>query len=91
MKYDIAKYASLVKPIHSSGHARRVFIKYECISIAASRVNFNASLIGDMQETQEVVDYCAKNNILPATQLIKASEINNDGKAWWRKKRAIVM
>jgi uncharacterized zinc-type alcohol dehydrogenase-like protein len=32
-----------------------------------------------MQETQDVVDYCAKNNILPATQLIKASEINN---AW---------
>ena len=30
-------------------------------------------------ETQEVVDYCAQNNILPQIEMIKASEINT---AW---------
>ncbi|NRA81245.1 MAG: NAD(P)-dependent alcohol dehydrogenase [Pseudoalteromonas sp.] len=82
VKYDIAKYASLVKPFGTYtqvGMPEEFSLNMNALALAASRVNFNASLIGDMQETQEVVDYCAKNNILPATQLIKASEIND---AW---------
>ncbi|GGF02890.1 NAD(P)-dependent alcohol dehydrogenase [Pseudoalteromonas gelatinilytica] len=82
VKYDIAKYASLVKPFGTYtqvGMPEEFSLNMNALALAASRVNFNASLIGDMQETQDVVDYCAKNNILPATQLIKASEINN---AW---------
>lgn len=44
-----------------------------------NRVNFNASLIGGIPETQEVVDYCAQNNILPQIEIINANEIND---AW---------
>jgi alcohol dehydrogenase (NADP+)/uncharacterized zinc-type alcohol dehydrogenase-like protein len=44
-----------------------------------NRVNFNASLIGGIPETQEVMDYCAKNKIYPQIQIIKAAEIND---AW---------
>lgn len=30
-----------------------------------NRVNFNDSLIGDIPETQEVIDYCAENKTYP--------------------------
>ena len=32
-----------------------------------------------MKETQEMVDYCAKNDVLPEIQIIKAEEITQ---AW---------
>lgn len=44
-----------------------------------NRVNFNASLIGGIPETQEVMDYCAAHKIYPQIQIIKAAEIND---AW---------
>jgi alcohol dehydrogenase (NADP+)/uncharacterized zinc-type alcohol dehydrogenase-like protein len=44
--------------------------------LATSNVNFNASLIGGIPETQEVVHYCADNNVLPQIQIIKAEQIN---------------
>ncbi|WP_315821611.1 hypothetical protein [Paraflavitalea speifideaquila] len=44
-----------------------------------NRVNFNGSLIGGIPETQEVMNYCAKNEIYPQIQIIKAGEIND---AW---------
>jgi len=49
------------------------------LGLAASRVNFNASLIGGMKETQEVVDYCAANKIYPQIEMITAEEITE---AW---------
>ena len=49
------------------------------LGLSFSRVNFNASLIGGMKETQEVVDYCAKNEIYPQIEIIKAEEITE---AW---------
>ena len=49
------------------------------LGLAATRVNFTASLIGDMRETQDVVDYCAKNKIYPNIEIIDAKEIND---AW---------
>lgn len=44
-----------------------------------SRVNFNASLIGGIAQTQQVMNHCAENKIYPQIQMIKASEIND---AW---------
>ena len=49
------------------------------LGLAASRVNFNASLIGGMKETQEMIDYCVKHNVLPEIEVIKAQEITQ---AW---------
>ncbi|MDR6339492.1 alcohol dehydrogenase (NADP+)/uncharacterized zinc-type alcohol dehydrogenase-like protein [Filimonas zeae] len=81
-QYDVAAYASVVKP---RGHYTQVGmpVGFELtlsnIGLANSRVNFNASLIGGIPETQEVVHYCADNHILPQIQIIKAEEIND---AW---------
>jgi alcohol dehydrogenase (NADP+)/uncharacterized zinc-type alcohol dehydrogenase-like protein len=49
------------------------------IGLANTRVNFNASLIGGIPETQEVMDYCAANKIFPQIQIIKAELVND---AW---------
>ncbi|SDF54480.1 alcohol dehydrogenase (NADP+)/uncharacterized zinc-type alcohol dehydrogenase-like protein [Dyadobacter soli] len=47
--------------------------------LANTRVNFNASLIGGIPETQEVVTYCPDHKVLPQIQVIKAAEVND---AW---------
>ncbi|QKF82608.1 NAD(P)-dependent alcohol dehydrogenase [Halarcobacter ebronensis] len=81
-QFDVASYASVVKPygyFTMVGMPVGFQITLNNLMLAASRVNFNASLIGGMKETQEMVDYCAKNNILPEIQIIKASEITQ---AW---------
>lgn len=49
------------------------------LALAANRVNFNASLIGGMKETQEVINYCADHKIYPQIQIITAEQINT---AW---------
>ncbi|MEN5406129.1 NAD(P)-dependent alcohol dehydrogenase [Aliarcobacter butzleri] len=81
-QFDVASYASVVKPygyFTMVGMPVGFEITLNNLGLAASRVNFNASLIGGMKETQEMVDYCAKNNVLPEIQMIKAEEITQ---AW---------
>ncbi|MCB0371654.1 MAG: NAD(P)-dependent alcohol dehydrogenase [Muricauda sp.] len=81
-QFNAAPYVACVKPY---GHFTYVGmpngfqINLSNIALASSRVNFNASLIGGIPETQEVIHYCADNGIRPDIQLIKADEIN---KAW---------
>ena len=80
--YDVASYASCVKPYGNfvqvgmpiNGH-----LSINNFQMIFNRVKFSASLIGGIPETQEVVDYCAQNNILPRIEIIKAEEIND---AW---------
>ena len=43
--------------------------------------NYNTSVVGGATQTQELVDYCAENNIYPQIQVIKANDINEV----WRK------
>lgn len=80
--YDVVAYASVVKPygyFTQVGMPKGFKLTLNALALSASRVNFNASLIGGMAQTQEVVDYCAKNAITPEIVMIKASEIT---KAW---------
>lgn len=82
VQFNVAAYASVVKPYGTFtqvGMPDKFELTVSNIGLAASRVNFNASLIGGMPETQEVVHYCADNNILPEIQIIKAEEVND---AW---------
>jgi len=79
-QYDVAPYASAVKPngyFTYVGMPNKFEISLNNLALAASRVNFNASLIGGMKDTQDVVNYCADNKILPKIELIKAEQIND--------------
>ena len=78
-QYDVAGYASTVKPYGDFtyvGMPDKFEINLNNLALAASRVNFNASLIGGMKDTQDVVNYCADNKILPEIEMIKADQIN---------------
>jgi uncharacterized zinc-type alcohol dehydrogenase-like protein len=33
------------------------------------RINLSGSMIGGMKETQDCIDFCAKHNIIPTTQV----------------------
>lgn len=81
-QFDVAAYANTVKPygyFTMVGMPEGFQLTLSNIGLAFNRVNFNASLIGGMKETQEMVDYCAKNDVLPEIQIIKAQEITQ---AW---------
>ena len=81
-QYDVAAYSSVVRPY---GHFTQVGmpdafrLTVNNLGLAVSRVNFNASLIGGIPETQEVIHYCADNGIRPRIEVIDAAGIND---AW---------
>jgi alcohol dehydrogenase (NADP+)/uncharacterized zinc-type alcohol dehydrogenase-like protein len=82
VQFDLAAYASVVKPngfFTQVGMPKGFEVTLSNIGLAISRVNFNASLIGGIPETQEVVSYCADNKVLPQIQIIKAEQVNE---AW---------
>ena len=80
--YEMSPYIDCVKPY---GYYTQVgmpvngALAINNFNMIFNRVNFNASLIGGIPETQEVMDYCARNKIYPQIQIIKATEIND---AW---------
>jgi uncharacterized zinc-type alcohol dehydrogenase-like protein len=81
-QYDVASYVSVVKPFGyytQVGMPEGFELKLSAIGLSISRVNFNVSLIGGMKETQDVVNYCADNEVHPKIQIIKAEQINE---AW---------
>lgn len=81
-QFNAAPYVACVKPYGTFtfiGMPEGFAINLSNIALAASRVNFNASLIGGLPETQEVVHYCADNGIRPEIQMITSEQIND---AW---------
>jgi alcohol dehydrogenase (NADP+)/uncharacterized zinc-type alcohol dehydrogenase-like protein len=82
VQFDVAAYSSVVK---TNGFFTQVGmpvgfeITLSNVGLAATGVNYNASMIGGIPETQEVVNYCADNKLFPQIQIIKAEEINT---AW---------
>lgn len=83
--YEMTGYIDCVKPFGyftQVGKPINGELMINNTHMISNRVNFNGSLIGGIPETQEVMNYCAKNKIYPQIQIIKAEEINE---AW--KKR----
>ena len=83
-QFNAAPYVACVKPYGNFtyvGMPEGFQINLSNIALAATRVSFNASLIGGMPETQEVIHYCADNGVRPEIQMITARQIN---KAWDR-------
>lgn len=82
--YDMSDYISCVKPygyFTQVGQPVNGELTINNFNMIFNRVNFNGSLIGGIPETQELVDYCAKNKIYPQIEIIKAEEIND---AWYK-------
>ena len=80
--YAISDYASCVKPYGTFtqvGQPIRGEFVIDNAKFFHSRVFFSSSLIGGIQETQEVMDLCAANRIYPQIQIIAAAEIDS---AW---------
>lgn len=80
--YSLSSYVDCVKPygfFTQVGQPIGGELTINNFNMIFNRVNFNGSLIGGIPETQEVVHYCADNNIKPEIQIIKADEINE---AW---------
>lgn len=81
-QFNAAPYVSCVKPNGNFtyvGMPEGFELSLSNIGLANARVNFNASLIGGMPETQEVVHYCADYAVKPEIQMITAEQIND---AW---------
>jgi alcohol dehydrogenase (NADP+)/uncharacterized zinc-type alcohol dehydrogenase-like protein len=80
--YEMSGYIDCVKPygdFTQVGIPINGELSINNTNMMFSRVNFNASLIGGIPETQEVMNCCAENKIYPQIQIIKAEEINE---AW---------
>lgn len=50
--------------------------KVKALTLIGGRRSLAGSLIGGLPETQEMLDYCAANNIVSDVEVIKISEIN---------------
>jgi alcohol dehydrogenase (NADP+)/uncharacterized zinc-type alcohol dehydrogenase-like protein len=80
--YEMSSYIDCVKPygyFTQVGQPKGGELTINNFNMVSNRVNFNGSMIGGIPETQEVMDYCAKNKLYPQIQIIKATEIND---AW---------
>ena len=81
-EHEIMPYVLAVKPYGTYtivGMPVNFEHKLSLIALADSNVSFTASKIGGMKETQEMVDYCVKNGVLPQIEVISADKINE---AW---------
>ena len=79
VNYDVAAYASLVKPYGNYiqvGMPIRGEVTINNFAMNRNRVRYSTSMIGGIPQTQEVVDYCAAQGITPEVQLINAGEVN---------------
>lgn len=81
-KFDVAAYASVLKPYKNFTYVGMPVNGELVINnflMIRNRVNYNASTIGGIPETQEIIDYCAANKIYPQIEIIGADKINE---AW---------
>jgi len=76
--HDIAPYLALMKPRSTLVNVGNM-IKFDEFSPAPMvfhGIQFAGSLIGGIQETQEVLDLCAKHDIKPQIKMIDIDELN---------------
>jgi uncharacterized zinc-type alcohol dehydrogenase-like protein len=77
--YDINEYVSLLKrngTIVAVGLLGPYKKPLNNMEVAMHRRSVAGSIIGSIQETQEVLDFCAQHNILPEVEMIKMQDIN---------------
>ena len=78
--YDINKYITLLKrdgTIVAVGLLGPFKLPTNNMDVAMHRRSVAGSVIGGIEETQEVLNFCAEHGILPDTELIKIQDIND--------------
>ena len=78
-KFNVDSYLTLVKrnaTFTQLGIGAQPF-SVNMGALAHTRVNLIGSLIGGIAETQQVINYCALNNIAPEIELINIKDIND--------------
>ena len=51
-------------------------VKFNAHNIISKRRIFAGSMIGGIAETQEMLDFCAKHNVVADVETIKVQEVN---------------
>ena len=80
-QFNVTPYVMCLKPggtFTFVGMPEKSEITLNNLMLAFARVNFNASLIGGIPETQEMLDYSIKHNIYPEVEVIKAEATEVD-------------
>lgn len=77
-KHDVNQYLNLLKP---DGSVVLVGLPPEALEIGAfniigGRKSFSGSNIGGIRETQEMLDFCFKHNIVTDSEIIKIDYVN---------------
>ena len=78
--FDVTPYVAIMKlngSIVTVGMLDEYKKPLNNMKLAVSRLSVGGSLIGNIAETQEVLDFCAEHNILPDTQLIDIQDVND--------------
>ncbi len=77
--FDVNPYVTLLRPrgsLVTVGLLGDYKKPLNNMVVASSGTSVGGSMIGGIAETQEVLDFCAENGILPDTQLIAIQDIN---------------
>lgn len=77
--HDVNPYLDLLKrdgTMVMVGAIEPITSGFNCAGMILRRKSIAGSVIGGIKETQEVLDFCAKHNILPEIEMISADKIN---------------
>lgn len=77
--HDINAYVNLMKPSSTLVVVGNMmgFEKLESAPLVFNRIGLHGSLIGGIEDTQEVLDLCARHNIAPELKIVQISDIES--------------
>jgi alcohol dehydrogenase (NADP+) len=78
-QYDMASYIETVKrdgTYTQIGIPATGAMQMSVVELVMSRVKVNGHFIGGLQETQDVINFCAKHNIAPEVETIDITKVN---------------
>ena len=77
--HDIAPYLEVMKPNSQVVVVGNMisFPEFSPGPLVFNRISLSGSLIGGIQETQDVLDLCAKHNIKPHVKLVGVNDVND--------------
>lgn len=77
--HDVNPYLGLLKrdgTMVMVGAVEQIKSGFDCAHMIFRRKSIAGSLIGGVKETQEMLDFCGKHNVLPDVEMIPVNKIN---------------